>query len=1465
MPLRQLKQLAPTFVVLLSTLCSCCIVATTATTNSFAGRIRNSRSLVSGVGTTHRRRLDDEIALELANYSIKYESCHNANYHHNAENVIATTEEEEEEEEVRGSSSSSIGGRQNGRRLEDYDVSTSNINNQSPPGSVVTFRLCINDSTSTCDESSCDDSEYGEIVMDMESYLQVMIEYQWEKLERYCMSCYDCSKANLEEDVSVLPPPPDICDQFDQSACYEECEKIENTETIEFFDASDFVECQELDDIDGEQQYYVGAVCVENNNSQQGASSRIEIGVFLDEYCTVHDATKNVEDYLNMGDGDGSLLGMKLSYKILNTTYDTSGCLANCLFVAEEDYSTMNDLNNGNQKEDSIPEIEEVCQDLYYASSLYEIFGSGINHDAWDDLWVNDDTASADIGPPTPAASNAEICMYQNAAGTYFAGRLCEYEATSVCGNETEFGVGSGPRFCTNDGICALEDNVAISAGCTCPPGFYGKYCALVLGGADEESWEGKDHGEHGGTMIDDDWDDLWADEEHSFGWADDDIASAGNELDEYLSLIPDIDPSNYTAREHSALVSLYILTAGNSWTNNDGWFSDSHVCEWHGVSCDTGRSVSTLDLSWNSMRGSFSDIYNVCLRGLANLTVLDLGNNQIRGDIPYDFDLRRLTHLELGNNALSGSIPRSLSTLPQLRLLELQGNYFTWISTNNGYSSLEYLDLGDNQISGTIQYSISRLDRLKFVSLRSNRLVGGLANDYSLLANLTDFDVSNNMLSGVFPEGAFSKNPKLQYLNVSRNSIAGPIAENIMKAAFESSNEAPYALDLSFNRFEGTMPNFDVDVLDINVVSNKLEGIDAMACDHEFWNGGATQNFGCDAIACRKGSANSEGRQTSGDNPCVQCNVSSYYGTVGCQLDTFEVKEDVDDDREEYDDDDIGAGDWSRPSSPPVSSTASVSNLQILSPESLVKPGGYYHQVFPFGPPIFSGSANVYYAASELCDEITEDDGDPMFSWVPPFILMLDRGACTFVTKVRNAQTAGAMAVVIADNTCLCDAGDACVSAPSKECYQNSPVFSDDGSAWDIFVPAFFMLKQDADPIKAELTAGNDVAMELALSQFQVNTIVWYELWTSPTDIISREFLLGFKESAQALSGHAYFIPRLFIDDGIQSGCIGGRDEGGPLCSRLCTNGGRYCATPPGEDLDSPISGADIVTESLRWICIWNLFAGTGSAYGTSLLVAGYSPQWWEYISHFIQDCANPDSFGNEECVNNAMEKADIDPQLVIQCMDVHGGLEGDMENKLLWEQLALKQEQGISAVPTFRVNQNTISGTFNPDQALETICAGFTAASAPPVCQSNVELGPTSPPVPPSTSIIRPTPPPVTSTSVVLSTPPPALASFDTNEDNYVEEYTTLPSTQPSIQSSLVVTPSSVNVTFNSTMNSEPSSLEPSSAPSSQVTVPLSISNVTPEPTSTATDTDADFNSGQTVFPHWQLLLFLIQLVFL
>ena len=132
-----------------------------------------------------------------------------------------------------------------------------------------------------------------------------------------------------------------------------------------------------------------------------------------------------------------------------------------------------------------------------------------------------------------------------------------------------------------------------------------------------------------------------------------------------------------------------------------------------------------------------------------------------------------------------------------------------------------------------------------------------------------------------------------------------------------------------------------------------------------------------------------------------------------------------------------------------------------------------------PYGGAI---EQNVYYADADLCDGNTDysrggyptrenDESGSMAPWKAPFILMVDRGSCPFVKKVRNAQKLGAAAVIIADTTCLCVAGDSCQSEGDAYCETKEPIMADDGSGKDVTIPSYLMFKQDADPIKKVLT----------------------------------------------------------------------------------------------------------------------------------------------------------------------------------------------------------------------------------------------------------------------------------------------------------------------------------------------------------------------------------------------------------
>lgn len=82
--------------------------------------------------------------------------------------------------------------------------------------------------------------------------------------------------------------------------------------------------------------------------------------------------------------------------------------------------------------------------------------------------------------------------------------------------------------------------------------------------------------------------------------------------------------------------------------------------------------------------------------------------------------------------------------------------------------------------------------------------------------------------------------------------------------------------------------------------------------------------------------------------------------------------------------------------------------------PHSLFKESGYEHREALFGMPPYGGSIaqTVYYAESDLCEADVDtskgwpkrenDKNGKMKPWDPPFILMVDRGGCTFVKKVR-------------------------------------------------------------------------------------------------------------------------------------------------------------------------------------------------------------------------------------------------------------------------------------------------------------------------------------------------------------------------------------------------------------------------------------------------------------------------------
>lgn len=210
----------------------------------------------------------------------------------------------------------------------------------------VIFRLCPSDSCSTCNYN------YGEYLVDLDTYLEATVQYAQEQQENMCNACEENCQNNNNNNRKLQNYNTDCY------TCAEECEKIENMEDNGYIDATEFLECQMIYDPEDDNlaALYAGPICA-------SSGTKIKIGVFSDEDCLFVDNDKNVEDYL-VNDNGGQML---LSHALLKMTY-TDTCIS-CKEVDEDENGNNN--NNQNDQEDE-DEVIEMCEQLYEMAAKCE-------------------------------------------------------------------------------------------------------------------------------------------------------------------------------------------------------------------------------------------------------------------------------------------------------------------------------------------------------------------------------------------------------------------------------------------------------------------------------------------------------------------------------------------------------------------------------------------------------------------------------------------------------------------------------------------------------------------------------------------------------------------------------------------------------------------------------------------------------------------------------------------------------------------------------------------------------------------------------------------------------------------------------------------------------------------------------------------------------------------------------------
>lgn len=212
---------------------------------------------------------------------------------------------------------------------------------------------------------------------------------------------------------------------------------------------------------------------------------------------------------------------------------------------------------------------------------------------------------------------------------------------------------------------------------------------------------------------------------------------------------------------------------------------------------------------------------------------------------------------------------------------------------------------------------------------------------------------------------------------------------------------------------------------------------------------------------------------------------------------------------------------------------------------------------------------------------------------------MLVDRGSCSFVTKVRNAERAGASLVVVIDDR--------------VENITNV-IMGDDGTGTGIRIPSMLIGRDSGQKLK-DFAITSERAATLAAEFVMKNpdNVVEMEFWYSTDNVLALDFLKEFDRHMYRLSDYVDFKPRF-----VTWSC--------PMCTDAfkmteCFGDGKYCA--PNTNMLSNRQGRDIILEDLRETCLHKM------------LYDGWRENvWWDYMKYVHQNCYD---YISEDCSKTA------------------------------------------------------------------------------------------------------------------------------------------------------------------------------------------------------------------------------------
>ncbi|XP_062094612.1 probable leucine-rich repeat receptor-like serine/threonine-protein kinase At3g14840 isoform X1 [Humulus lupulus] len=276
------------------------------------------------------------------------------------------------------------------------------------------------------------------------------------------------------------------------------------------------------------------------------------------------------------------------------------------------------------------------------------------------------------------------------------------------------------------------------------------------------------------------------------------------------------------------------------TYSSNKEYYTNEVICNCS-ISANNECHIQSFSFSEQNLDGKLPS----SLWKLPYLKEVDLRRNFLSGSIPPEWGSTKLERLAISVNNLSGPIPAELGNITTLKYLNMESNLFSeTIPYELGkLVNLEYLSLNANNLTGQFPLSLTNLSKLWALGIHSNYFTGRIPEfgnwkqlqildmqasgfsgpippSISTLANLQQLRITdlNGENSSDFPD--LSKMTDLSKLTMRSCNLRGNIPQYILNLRML------IGLDLSFNKLEGPLPNFQILPLSyIYLTSNLLSG----------------------------------------------------------------------------------------------------------------------------------------------------------------------------------------------------------------------------------------------------------------------------------------------------------------------------------------------------------------------------------------------------------------------------------------------------------------------------------------------------------------------------------------------------------------------------------------------------------------------------------------------------------------